>query len=149
MESTGEIKTLTWPGSDVDYCGSRIKGRSCDPDSIDPNKAASDNVKVNFGKDAVEGYILDHGQKFSKKGKLNYGWVSDATTNVRVRKGNGNQLLDNLIIFSPAKESKWCNGDTNYGIACKSNAWKIKVSPGRYNVKITVGDSENYARYQL
>jgi hypothetical protein len=118
MEDTGKEKKYTWPSSDIDFCAARIKERSCDPESVNPDKSATDSVKFSFGKDAVEGYVLDKGEKYGKKGKIEYGWGADSTKNVRRRKGNGNPLLDNQVIFAPARESKWCNGETNHGINC-------------------------------
>jgi hypothetical protein len=49
MEESGVEKKYTWPGDFIGYCGSRIKDRSCDADSIDPDKDASDQVKITFG----------------------------------------------------------------------------------------------------
>jgi hypothetical protein len=45
----GNKVSLKWPGKDLDYCGSKIKDRPCDKQSMDPKVAALFNAKFCFG----------------------------------------------------------------------------------------------------
>jgi len=52
---------------------------------------------------------------------------------------NHDSLLDNLILFSPHPDSKWCQ-EKEPVTSCEPVSWSIKLRPGKYNVKLTVGD---------
>ena len=45
-------------------------------------------------------------------------------------------------------ESKWCT-DPNPPVSCEGIDWSIKVKPGKYNVKVTVGDPIYKAQYDM
>jgi len=80
---------------------------------------------------------------------MKYGWDTNANKNARARTANGNELLDNLILFPPDKASKWCSGDDDSTVSCEPNKWKIEIENGKYRVKVTFGDSEIAARHDL
>jgi len=142
-----EVKVV-WPSANVGFCKDFVKDRKCDQDALNPNAAAG-SVRINFGRTKVDGYILDSGELFSEKEGLEFGWELEAVSNLRTRTANGNKLLDNMILFSPDKGSKWCNGQEESSVSCEPNSWKVKVDPGVYKVKITIGDSEIGARHDL
>lgn len=142
---------IQWPNKEkLVYCGEMVKDRNCDKNSTNPNSLASQQVKIQFapGAPKVQGYLIDQGKEFNKKGDLEYGWSRDVSTLARTRNINSDPLLDNLLLFPPDVKSKWCAEKTP-DMSCENVDWSIKVAAGKYNVKITVGDPINKAQYDL
>ena len=146
---TNEI--LQWPNPEkVTYCGEMIKERNCDANSSNPNSLASEKIRITFGPgpNKVEGYLLDEGKELSKKGELEYGWSRDVSNLARARHISSDPLIDNLILFPPDPKSKWCEEKTPV-VTCENIDWSIKLDPGKYNVKVTVGDIAYKVQYDL
>ena len=144
-------EVIQWPNKDkLAYCGEMVKNRNCDKNSTNPDSTANDVIRIAFGPapNKVEGYVLDEGREFSKKGELEYGWSRDISNLARSRHVNSDPLTDNLILFPPNEQSKWCTEKTPQ-VTCESIDWTIKVAAGRYNVKVTVGDAVNKVQYDM
>lgn len=142
---------IQWPNPErVTYCGEMIKDRNCDKNSTNPESLASEKIKIAFGPgpNKLEGYTLDDGKAFGKKGQLEYGWSRDVSNLARTRNVNSDPLNDNLILFPPDIKSHWCT-DPKSQIACESVDWTLKVLPGKYNVKVTVGDAKYKTQFDL
>jgi hypothetical protein len=103
---TKDVKVV-WPSRNVAFCGDELKARSCDPESKNP-KAAPESVRISFGKNPIGGWIHENGQEFADRDGQSFGFTKDHTNGARFRTANGNELLDNLILFNPDKKSQWC-----------------------------------------
>ena len=62
---------------------------------------------------------------------------------MRKKHRNSDPVNGNLIL-----ESKWCT-EPNPQVSCEFLDWSIKVKPGKYNVKVTVGDPMYKAQYDM
>ena len=136
-------EVIQWPNPDkLKYCGEMLKERNCDKDSSSPNSLNSEQIKIFFSpgpKSKVEGYLLDDGKVFTKRGDIEYGWSRDISDLARKKNINTDPLMDEFILFPPDPKSHWC-AENPPKVACESVDWSIKVANGKYNVKITVGD---------
>jgi hypothetical protein len=66
---------MGFPSDTLDYCGEKIEGRKCPPDSLKDPK--DHKIRINFGDIEIEGYDNDRGHLFSSKNNLEYGWSID------------------------------------------------------------------------
>ncbi len=85
-------------------------------------------VKINFQTSEAPtpaGYLSDSGQAFQKQpsGYL-YGWSADNSDAARLRGKNKDTVLDSLVHFKA------------------NTVWEAEVTPGRYEVTVTTGDSQ-------
>lgn len=81
-------------------------------------------------------------------GKLEYGWGRDNSANTRDRQGQDDPLLKSLIMFPPDPSSVQCK-KPNPDVTCEPVDWSITVPEGKYEVKITIGDSERKIGYSI
>lgn len=119
--------------------------------------SATDVLAVNFQDPKTAppaGYLKDYGQPFgpragANQGGLTYGWVIPGTHtpvdlsvmgttpgNGRNRKTPNDVRLATLIHMQAADLPDWFNGTRRYG------AWEIAIANGRYEVTVSVGDSQ-------
>ena len=144
-------ENINWPDPQkIDYCGERIPLRICDEKSKSPKKNMEFEAKICFTpkSECPSGYLPDSGDQYNEKGSLSYGWSGDMRMMSRSRYNHFDALLDNLMLFPPDKNSKWCLIDRPITI-CEPMHWIIKVPNGKYVVKITVGDPNNKAGYWI
>jgi len=69
-------------------------------------------------------------------------------TFARKREKKTDLLLDAFVMFPPNKENPLCKAPSPQ-LSCEPTQWSIKVPVGRYNVKVTIGDPENKAGYNM
>ena len=104
-----------------------------------------DTLKINFqptpglkpggsfvGAAIPVGYLGDFGAVFAKHGAFSYGWDADCMATAR-------QRVDPTL---PTGLSPYSN-NVQFNLAGASNAWKIKLKPGKYQVKLVGGDALN------
>ncbi|MCP5535737.1 MAG: right-handed parallel beta-helix repeat-containing protein [Akkermansiaceae bacterium] len=84
-------------------------------------------AKINFqpaGKASPDGWAVDDGASYGKRGGLSYGWTKDNKASARRRGKMDDDLRDTLVHFTA-------------GVS-----WQLSVPDGRYRVIVCSGDSE-------
>lgn len=142
---------LPWPQPRlIDYCGEKIKDRECDKKSTKPITNPPTEVKICFTpkESCPEGWKLDKGQPYSDHDGIKYGWGRDMSKNLRSRQAQPDPLLANLILFPPYKTTPWCK-KANPDVVCDPVDWSIDLPVGKYDVKVSIGDAEKAAVYNM
>ena len=88
VRANGKSLKASWPSATVTFCGVKLRDRKCSEESKNPDSAGGD-IRINFGSIAVDGWDLDMGEIYGKKGNQEYGWITNNQKRVRTRKANG------------------------------------------------------------
>jgi hypothetical protein len=134
--------TLTYPNPKVKPCGTHFKTVDCSGSL--KNYSSSSPITIRFiTKDyATTGEFLpDYGEVYGKSGKP-FGFSRNMSKRVISRGTSNKPELETFVEFPPSPLSRYCNKpnpDTN----CEPVVWSAWTGPGKFKVKLLIGDILN------
>lgn len=147
----GEFKIKFPDKKKITECGTHLPQRDCQGSKFNSNNTTKTlPITIRFAPknyNKAGPYMIDSGDIFGKTG-LPFGWSRDMSNRMRMRTGASQSALETLVEFPPDQKSKFCNKaipDTN----CDKVTWSIKVGHGKFNVKLSIGDSQGNSRVDL
>ena len=136
----GELPiSLPYPNSKIKPCGSHVKNRDC-RGSL-KNYISKQPIMIRFiPKDypTTGEYLPDYGNVYGKSGKP-FGFSRDMSNKVISRGVADKPVLETFIEFPPSPLSRFCN-KPNPETNCEPVMWSVWAGPGKFNIKLLLGD---------
>lgn len=148
----GGVETFNYPNSKIKPCGYHFPERDCTGSLKHYNSKLP--LKIRFVPNPNEymitgGYLPDYGNVYGASGKP-FGFSRNMTDQIIYRGTASSPELETHIKFPPSPQSKYCN-KPNPESNCEPVSWAAWVGPGKFKVKLFIGDplDDVYADFSI